>query len=158
MALGYLLDTNICIYIARHHPLEVLERFRKLQPGDVGMSSVTYGELCYGAYKSRHRNEARAILEELATVIPLLAMGSDAVDRYGEIRAELEGRGCVIGNNDLWIAAHALSLGVVLVTNNQREFIRVPGLKVQNWVKATSPTRVHEKARPYRTKPKTPRI
>ncbi len=142
MALGYLLDTNICIYIARHHPSEVLERFRKLKPGDVGMSSVTYGELCYGACKSRYRNEARSILQELAKVIPVLALGSEAGERYGEIRAELERRGCVIGNNDLWIAAHALSLGLVLVTNNEREFIRVPGLKLQNWAQ----------------KPKTPRI
>jgi tRNA(fMet)-specific endonuclease VapC len=152
MALGYLLDTNICIYIARHRPLEVVERFRKLRPGDVGMSAVTYGELCYGACKSRHRDDARSILKELAQEIPVLALGPEAGDRYGEIRAELERLGRVIGNNDLWIAAHALALQVVLVTNNEGEFVRVPGLRVQNWAKKSAPSQVHEKEERYSKK------
>jgi len=149
MALRYLLDTNICIYIARHRPEEVLERFDRLQPGEVAMSTITYGELCYGACKSRHRGEAQKILRELAQIIPVLAIGPEVSDRYGDIRAELERLGRVIGNNDLWIAAHAVALGVPLVTNNEREFVRVPGLTVRNWVKKIDPLNVHEKPKRY---------
>ncbi len=148
MPLRYLLDTNICIYIAKAHPREVLARFRKLQPGDVGMSVVTYGELFHGARKSLHREEAEKILSELAEIIPVIGMGTDAGERYGEIRTDLEKRGQVIGNNDLWIAAHAIALGVVLVTNNESEFARVPGLALQNWVRRRA--EIHEKPASYR--------
>jgi tRNA(fMet)-specific endonuclease VapC len=135
MALRYLLDSNICIYIARHHPPEVLERFKRLQPGEVGISAITYGELWYGACRSRHRSEAEGILRELAQMVPVFPIGPEVGDRYGDIRAELERLGRVIRNNDLWIAAHAVALRVPLVTNNEREFVRVPGLVVRNWVK-----------------------
>lgn len=138
MALRFLLDTNICIYIAKNRPQEVLERFKRLQPGDVALSAVTYGELSYGASKSRYSAAAQQILHELIMMIPALDVGTDVGDRYGEIRAHLENKGHAIGNNDLWIAAHALVLGVPLVTNNEKEFNRVPGLAVQNWVRKSS--------------------
>jgi len=149
-SLRYLLDTNICIYIARNRPEEVLERFQGLQPGEVGMSAITYGELCYGACKSRQRAEAQKTLRKLAEMIPVLAISPDVGERYGDIRAELEKSGRVIGNNDLWIAAHAVALGVPLVTNNEREFTRVPGLAVQNWIKKSSDRQqIHEKPKKY---------
>jgi tRNA(fMet)-specific endonuclease VapC len=148
MPLRYLLDTNICIYIAKARPAEVLTRFRNLQPGDVGMSVVTYGELRHGAYKSRFRAEAERILREFSEIIPVIEMGTEVGDRYGAIRTELEKSGQVIGNNDLWIAAHAIALGIPLVTNNEREFARVPGLALQNWVRRSA--EIHERSGRYR--------
>ncbi len=152
MRLRYLLDTNICIYIAKNRPDAVLNRFKQLSVGEVAMSVITHGELCYGACKSRHREEAYKALAELATMIPVVPVSSQAGERYGEIRSELENSGRLIGNNDLWIAAHALVLGVALVTNNAREFARVPGLQVENWVERADQSRVHEAKRRYRTR------
>ena len=149
MALRYLLDTNICIYIAKAHPAEVLARFKRLRPGDVGMSAITYGELAYGARKSRYRADAERILRDLTAVIPAIEMGEKSGECYGMIRAHLEREGLRIGNNDLWIAAHALGLGVPLVTNNEKEFAPVPDLVVQNWVKRAE--EVHESPRVYKT-------
>ena len=133
----YLLDTNICIYIQRRKPDEVLKRFQKLKPGDAVISVVTWGELLYGAEKSRQRKKTLRLLEEFQTFIPVLSMPEKAGETYGAIRAALESRGTPIGNNDLWIAAHAKAAGLTVVTNNEREFQRVPGLKVQNWVGCT---------------------
>lgn len=130
----YMLDTNICIYIQRRKPNEVLERFQKLKPGDAAISVVTWGELLYGAEKSRQRKIAVQLLEEFQTFVPVLSMPDQAGKTYGAIRAALESGGTPIGNNDLWIAAHAKAAGLTVVTNNEREFRRVPGLKVQNWV------------------------
>ena len=134
MSSGYLLDANICIYIQRRKPDEVLDRFQKLKPGDAAISVVTWGELLYGAEKSRQRKKALQLLEEFQTFIPVLSMPEKAGKMYGAIRAVLESNGTPIGNNDLWIAAHAKAAGLTVVTNNEREFRRVPGLKVQNWV------------------------
>ncbi len=134
MPFRYLLDTNICIYIQRRKPQEVLERFRRLKPGDASISVVTWGELLYGAEKSRHRKKVLQLLEEFQTLIPVLSMPEKAGKTYGAIRAALESKGTPIGNNDLWIAAHAKAEGLTVVTNNEREFLRIPGLKVQNWV------------------------
>ena len=130
----YLLATNICIYIQRHKPGEVLARFQKLKPGDAAISVITWGELLYGAEKSRQRKKALQLLEEFKTLIPVLPMPENTGKTYGAIRASLESKGMPIGNNDLWIAAHAKAEGLTIVTNNEREFQRVPGLKVQNWV------------------------
>jgi tRNA(fMet)-specific endonuclease VapC len=149
MSVRYLLDTNICIYIVKNRPEEVLERFKQLHPGEVGMSAITFGELSYGACKSRYRAEALNILYDLTSLIPVVVIGADVGERYGEIRSELEKSGRVIGNNDLWIAAHALALGVPLVTNNEREFVRVPGLAVQNWARKSAPSQVHEERNRY---------
>ncbi len=129
----FLLDTNICIYIRRKKPEEVLRRFRTLKQGEAALSVITFGELVYGAEKSAQRTAALELLRELAQVLPVLGLPETAADAYGTMRAELERKGQMIGNNDLWIAAHAKAARLTLVTNNEREFRRVRGLKVENW-------------------------
>jgi tRNA(fMet)-specific endonuclease VapC len=129
----YLLDTNICIYIAKQKPHGVLARLQRLRPGDVGMSIITYLELVYGAWKSQHREANLLRLEGLERLIPVLPLDARAGRHYGRMRAELERKGLPIGAYDLLIAAHALALGLTLVTNNAREFRRVPQLIVENW-------------------------
>ena len=129
----YLLDTNICLYIRRHQPPKVLAHFQRLKAGEAAISVITSGELHYGAEKSQHRARALVQLEELATLVPVLPLPESAALTYGVIRRQLESRGETIGNNDLWIAAHAKAAELILVTNNEREFKRVVGLKVQNW-------------------------
>ncbi len=133
MAAQFLLDTNICIYIHRKRPVKVLERFRDLEPGDAAISVITWGELLYGAEKSMHREKVLRLLEEFKSLIPVLPMSESAGKTYGEMRAYLESNGKPIGNNDLWIAAHARTEALTIVTNNEREFKRIPGLHVQNW-------------------------
>lgn len=134
MALQALLDTNICIYIARNRPPTVARRFANAAPGTLGISLITWGELNYGAAKSNDPQRARASLARFVADVPVLIPGADTGWHYGELRAVLERAGTPIGNNDLWIAAHALALGVPLVSNNTSEFTRVPGLQLQNWV------------------------
>jgi tRNA(fMet)-specific endonuclease VapC len=133
MVVRYLLDTNICIYIRRQNPPKILARFQKLQPGEAAISAISYGELHYGAEKSPNPARASQELQLLMTALPVLPIPVDAGPAYGEIRADLERRGEIIGGNDLWIAAHAKSANLVLVTNNEREFRRVAGLSVENW-------------------------
>jgi tRNA(fMet)-specific endonuclease VapC len=133
MTLKYLLDTNICIYIAKHAPIHIFNKFSKLVIGEACMSMITYGELYYGVCKSQHSKKNMALLEELASVIPPLPMPTEAGKQYGQIRSLLEQKGTPIGNNDLWIAAHALALEVTLVTNNTKEFSRISHLNVENW-------------------------
>lgn len=130
----YLLDTNICIYIKNHRPAEVLARFSKLPPGKVAMSVITYGELCFGAEKSSKPKKSRHILEQLIALIPVLSLDDAVSVHYGKIRQRLQASGKLIGNNDLWIASHALANKLILVTNNVAEFERVPGLRIENWV------------------------
>jgi tRNA(fMet)-specific endonuclease VapC len=130
----YMLDTNICIYIAKNQPAGLLGRFARLRPGQVVMSAVTYGELCYGAAKSQQQEKTLAILSALIRDIPVVALGSEVGRAYGDIRAALEKKGKLIGNNDLWIGAHARTLALTLATNNEREFRRIAGLSVENWV------------------------
>ena len=130
----YLLDTNICIYIKNHRPPEVLARFSKLPPGKVAMSAITYGELCFGAEINSKPKQVRQILEQLTTLIPVLPLDGAVSAHYGKIRQHLQAGGKPIGNNDLWIASHALAGKLILVTNNVAEFERVPGLKIENWV------------------------
>jgi tRNA(fMet)-specific endonuclease VapC len=130
----YLLDTNICIYIAKRKPPEVLARFQSLAAGDLAMSIVTYGELIYGAERSTQRQASMSIIARFVEAVPILAMTIDTALHYGAIRAALASRGTPIGNNDLWIAANARAAGLTLVTNNDGEFRRVPGLIVENWV------------------------
>lgn len=134
MKLRYLLDTNICIYIAKQRPVSVLEKFEQLSVGEVGMSTITFGELLYGAEKSSHPKKTLHILEELASLIPPIPLSTDVGKYYGRIRSILEKEGKLIGNNDLWIAAHTLSTDLILVTNNVKEFERVPKLTIENWV------------------------
>jgi tRNA(fMet)-specific endonuclease VapC len=157
MRLRYLLDTNICIYISKHRPPEVLARFKKLRLGEVAMSVITHGELWYGVSKSSRQAEAQEVLQELAAMIPVLSIGSDVGERYGEVRSDLEKSGRLIGNNDLWIAAHALALEVVLVTNDESEFVRVKGLAVENWVEKPSRPEVRERKGNYDVRARLPK-
>ena len=133
METRFLLDANIVIYIRQKRPEGVLRRFSRLSPGEAGISVIAYGELVYGAMKSSQRQTALERLRELSLVLPALPLPEKAAETYGTLRVELEGKGEMIGNNDLWIAAHALASGLTLVTNNENEFRRVRGLKVQNW-------------------------
>ena len=122
------------LYIQRQRPPAVLERFRRLKPGEAVISVITWGELANGAEKSRQRDKVLALLEELATMLPVMPLPETAGQSYGAIRAALEAKGEEpIGNNDLWIAAHAKAARLIVVTNNEREFKRVPGLQVRNW-------------------------
>lgn len=133
MPARYLLDINICIYIRQKRPPKVLTHFQRMQSGDAVISIITYGELFYGAQKSRHRTRALEQLAELALLLPIAALPNEAATTYGVVRADLEKRGETIGNNDLWITAHALSAGLTLITNNEREFRRIRGLRIENW-------------------------
>jgi len=130
-----MLDTDICIYLAKNQHPQVTARFERLKPEQPVMSAITYGELQYGANKSIERLRTLSLLTELIQHIPVESVTSSAAQVYGEIRATLEKQGRVIGNNDIWIAAHAIALDVTLATNNDREFLRVTGLSVENWTK-----------------------
>ncbi len=130
----YLLDTNICIYIKRHQPPQVLEKFHTLQPQQAFMSVITFAELMYGALKSQQVAGNLSKLVQFSELIPVLTFEKTAAEVYGQIRTELEKRGHPIGANDMLIAAHALSLDFILVTNNEREFLQVRGLKMENWL------------------------
>ncbi len=135
MRARYLLDTNICIYIIRDKPIEVRSKFERIKPGEAAISVVTFGELHFGAAKSRKRQSTLALLQELTAIVPVLELPEEAGIQYGAIRASLETKGQPIGNSDLWIAAHAKSAGMILVTNNEREFTRIAGLEIENWAK-----------------------
>jgi tRNA(fMet)-specific endonuclease VapC len=138
MTARYLLDTNICIYIQRERPPAVLARFGDLEPGSTAISVITWGELLYGAERSARRDDVLRMLEEFSSLVPVLPLPPSVGARYGEIRRHLARGGEIIGNNDLWIAAHALDAGLVLVTNNEREFARVPALRLENWASPSS--------------------
>lgn len=129
-----MLDTNICIYIIKRRPQSVLWRFGLFPVGDIGISTVTLAELEYGAARSAQPRKNREALQQFISSLDIAAFDKPATETYGRIRATLEKKGRPIGAMDLLIAAHALSLGVRLVTNNEREFKRVPGLQVENWV------------------------
>lgn len=109
-------------------------RSARLRPAEVAISCVAFGELRYGAEKSARREASIAGLDQLAKRISVLPIDASVSAEYGRVRAVLEAAGKPLGNNDLWIAAHALAANLILVTNNQREFVRVPGLQLENWV------------------------
>ena len=133
--LRYMLDTDICIYLAKDRYPQVTARFERLKPDQPVMSAITYGELQFGANKSSQRSRTVSQLAELIQYIPVESVTSSVGQAYGEIRATLERQGRSIGNNDMWIAAHAMAMNVTLATNNEREFLRVTGLSVENWTK-----------------------
>ena len=133
MAVRYLLDTNIFIYIAKHNPPAVRERFARHTADELAMSVVTLGELRFGAEKSQSRERALAVVSQLESMMQIAPLTAAAGEHYGQIRAALQQRGEMIGNNDLWLAAHARAEGWILVTNNEREFGRVEGLQLENW-------------------------
>ncbi|GAB1235004.1 type II toxin-antitoxin system VapC family toxin [Ferrigenium sp. UT5] len=133
MSVRYLLDTNICIYIAKHNPPAVRDRFAHHTADELAMSVVTLGELRFGAEKSQNRERALAVISQLESMMQIAQLNAAVGEHYGQIRAVLQQRGEMIGNNDLWLAAHARAEGWILVTNNEREFVRVDGLQVENW-------------------------
>lgn len=128
-----LLDTNICIHIINAKPAAVLQRFRDFRLGDIGLCSVVAAELAYGVAKSGSVRNRQA-LDLFLAPLTILPFDEAALWAYGDLRAELERRGTPIGALDTLIAAHALSLQATLVTNNLSEFLRVPGLQLDNWV------------------------
>ncbi len=130
----FMLDTNICIYIIKKCPESVLKKFSSLQLGDVCISSITFAELMYGVEKSLHHQKNKAALQEFVLPLDILHFDEEAANCYGHLRAHLEKTGHLIGPMDLMIAAHAQSIHAVLVTNNEKEFSRVPKLKVENWL------------------------
>jgi len=132
----YMLDTNILIYIRQARPSHVVARFGALQRGEAVLSVITYGELLFGLEKAPDKASAQRVLSELLSLIQIVPLPLRAGEVYGRVRAALASKGQMIGNNDLWIAAHAIATDLTLVTNNIREFERVPGLIIQNWAKA----------------------
>ena len=129
----FLLDTNICIYIINRKPANVIERFRQYPIGEIGVSSITTAELAFGVTKSGSARN-RMALEKFLAPLELLPFSDDAMWRYGSVRTELERAGTPIGALDTLIAAHALARGLILVSNNLKEFARVDGLRCENWV------------------------
>ena len=132
--MNIMLDTNICIYAIKQKPRAVLERCSSFPTGAVGISVITLAELEYGARKSSQPVRNSEALEEFIAPLEIAVFDRPATIAYGNLRALLEKRGQPIGSMDLLIAAHAVSLGVPLATNNVREFKRVPNLRVENWV------------------------
>ncbi|MCI5142129.1 MAG: tRNA(fMet)-specific endonuclease VapC [Candidatus Electrothrix sp. ATG1] len=131
--LKYMLDTNIAIYVIKHRPLEVLDTFNR-HAGQMCISSITFAELMHGVEKSAKPEHNLRQVEDFSSRLEILEYGRKAAEHYGDIRADLERRGKPIGVNDLHIAGHARSEGLVVVTNNLREFERVAGLRVENWL------------------------
>lgn len=131
----YLLDTNICIYIINEKPKKVLEKFEQYQVYEFGISSITHAELQYGVQKSKYRTKNQKALDEFLMPLTILPFqGKKMVSHYGEIRTFLESQGKIIGPLDMLIAAHAQSLNLTIISNNIKEFSRVPNLKCENWV------------------------
>lgn len=130
----YLLDTNICIYIIKRKPTEVFNRFLTCDVGDIGISTITIAELTYGTQKSQHRDKNQTALDQFLLPLEIVDFDIAAAQVYGSIRAQLEKQGTPIGPLDFLIAAQARSMGVSLITNNEKEFLRVPGLTVENWI------------------------
>ena len=128
-----MLDTNICIYIIKQKPAPVLKRFLEYRIGDIGISSITLSELRYGVAKSTHQEKNTKALNEFITPLEVVSFDEEAAHSYGDIRAALEKSGTPIGAMDMLIAAHAVSLGVPLVTNNSPEFARIPTLTIVDW-------------------------
>ena len=132
----YLIDTNICIYLIKQKPPEVVKKLKHMHMDTIAISAITVSELEYGIEKSGHTEQNRIALLEFLVPFTILDYDQEASSEYGRIRTALEKKGKPIGAMDLLIAAHAKSKGLILVTNNEREFERVEGLKVENWVKA----------------------
>lgn len=129
----YMLDTNICIYVIKKRPIEILDKFNK-HASQLSMSIITFAELIHGVEKSQQIDKNYKVIEDFCSRLEILTYGDKAALHYGIIRAELEKKGMIIGVNDLHIAAHAISEGLSLITNNEREFKRVNGLKIETWL------------------------
>jgi tRNA(fMet)-specific endonuclease VapC len=131
--LKYLLDTNIIIYVLKRRPAEVLKIFNT-NASRMAISSITLSELIYGAEKSPNVSKNLEVIEEFISHLDILPYDAKASQHYGQIKATLERKGEIVGENDIHIAAHAISQGLTLVTNNLREFKRVANLALENWV------------------------
>jgi len=131
----YLLDTNICIYIINEKPKKVLKKFEQYPVNEFAISSITHTELQYGVEKSKNKNTNQDALDEFLLPLTILPFhGEKLVTCYGGIRASLESKGKTIGPLDMLIAAHALSLDLTIISNNIKEFSRIPNLKCENWI------------------------
>ena len=131
--LQYMLDTDICIYVLKNRPPGLRERFNRLAE-ELCISAITLAELSYGVEKSSRRDENRRAVDRFAARLDVLPFSAEAALHYGQVRAELERSGRPAGAHDMLIGAHARSAGLIIVTNNVREFERIPGLRVENWV------------------------
>lgn len=131
--LKFMLDTNIAIYVIKRKPKELLTVFNQ-HAGRMSISSITLAELLHGVEKSQQPERNLNQVEDFVSRLEVLDYGTGAAAHYGDIRAGLERRGTPIGVNDLHIAAHARSAGLTLVTNNEREFERIQGLRIDNWL------------------------
>lgn len=129
-----MLDTNTCIAIIRRKPPQALQRFKAYKVGEIGISWVTLAELEFGAAKSQHLEKNQAALDEFVLPLEIANFDRETARVYGRVRAMLEKKGTPIGSLDLMIGAHALSLGATLATNNTREFSRIKGLTVVDWL------------------------
>lgn len=129
----YLLDTNICIYVINHKPQQVFERFRQYQLGQLAVSSITASELAFGVEKSGSERNKQA-LKKFLSPLEILPYDEQVIWHYAQLRHDLQSKGQTIGSLDMLIAAHALALDVVLVTNNTKEFERIERLKLESWV------------------------
>jgi len=131
--LTYMLDTNICIYVMKNYPLDLREKFNSLAE-QLCISSITLGELHYGAEKSARRADNLTAVEHFVARLDVLSFDAKAAAHYGQVRAELELAGTPCGPHDMQIGGHARSQGLIVVTNNMREFSRMKGIRVENWV------------------------
>lgn len=130
----YMLDTNICIYIIKKHPENVLKKFKTFSVGDLCISSITLAELMHGVYKSQHIHKNKTALEEFTLPLEVMPFNEETAYHYGLIRAYLEKKSTPIGSLDLMIGTHAQCLNYILVTNNKKEFSRIPKLKIEDWI------------------------
>jgi tRNA(fMet)-specific endonuclease VapC len=130
----FMLDTNICIYIIKKKPTRVLDRFKKVEISEITISSITLSELLYGVSKSSKPDQNLMALTQFVAPLEILPYGDEAAKYYGDLRAHLVKQINPIGSLDMLIAAHALSISGTLVTNNVKEFNRVPNLNIENWV------------------------
>ena len=130
----WMLDTNICIALIKQQPSQLLRNLNARKVGDVGISSITLTELEFGVAKNVQQEKNKAALEEFVIPLEIAPFDVAAAQFYGVVRTSLETRGTPIGSLDTLIAGHALSLGITLVTNNTKEFRRVPGLTLENWL------------------------
>jgi tRNA(fMet)-specific endonuclease VapC len=131
--LAYMLDTDICIYVMKNYPQELRDKFNS-QAEQLCISSITLGELCYGAEKSARRADNLIAVEHFVARLDVLPFDERAAAHYGQLRAELERAGTPCGPHDMQIGGHARSQGLIIVTNNMREFNRMKGIRVENWV------------------------
>ena len=131
----FMLDTNICIYIIKKKPLRVINRFKNTENSNIGISAITLSELLYGVSNSSQPAQNLVALAQFSAPMEILPYDDEAAHHYGNLRAYLEKKGKPIGSLDMLSAAHALSKSCTLITNNEKEFRRIPDLKIDNWTK-----------------------